>query len=100
MLLSHHPHAGQTHDIKIANRSFENVAQFRYLETTVMQQILIQEETKRRSNSNNACYHSVLNLLFTRPLLKNKKIRIYKSIILAVVLYGCETLFLTLKEEY
>jgi hypothetical protein len=35
MLLSHHPNEGQNHDIKIANRSFENVAQFKYWETTV-----------------------------------------------------------------
>jgi hypothetical protein len=31
MLLSHHQNAGKIHDIKIANRCFENVAQFRYL---------------------------------------------------------------------
>jgi hypothetical protein len=31
MLLSHHKKAGQNHDIKAANRSFENVAQFKYL---------------------------------------------------------------------
>jgi hypothetical protein len=31
MLLSRHQNAGQNHDIKIANRCFENVAQFRYL---------------------------------------------------------------------
>jgi hypothetical protein len=35
MLLSYHQDAGQNHDIKIANRSFDNVAQFRYLGTTV-----------------------------------------------------------------
>jgi hypothetical protein len=36
MLLSRHRNAGQNHDIKIAtNRSFENVAQFRYLRTTI-----------------------------------------------------------------
>jgi hypothetical protein len=33
--------------IKIANRSFENVSQFKYLETTVTIQNLIQEEIKR-----------------------------------------------------
>jgi hypothetical protein len=37
-LLSHHQNAGQNHDIKTANRSFENVAQFRYLVTTVRNQ--------------------------------------------------------------
>jgi hypothetical protein len=35
MLLSHHQNAGQNHDINIVNRSFEKVAQFKYLETTV-----------------------------------------------------------------
>jgi hypothetical protein len=34
MLLSRHQNAGQNHDIKTANRSFENVAQFKYLVPT------------------------------------------------------------------
>jgi hypothetical protein len=54
---------------------------------------------KRRLNSGNACYHSVQNLLSFRLLSKNIKIRIHKTLILPVVLYGCETLSLTLKEE-
>jgi hypothetical protein len=41
MLLSRHQNAGQNHDIKIANRSFENVAQFRYLGMTITNQNLI-----------------------------------------------------------
>jgi hypothetical protein len=35
----------------------------------------------------------------SRLLSKNIKVRIYKTIILPVVLYGCETWFLTLREE-
>jgi hypothetical protein len=50
---------------------------------------LICEEIKRRLNSGNACYHSAQNLLSSRLLSKNVKIRIYKTIILPVVLYGC-----------
>jgi hypothetical protein len=100
MLLSRHQNVGQNRDIKIANRSFENVSQPKYLGTTVKNQNLIQEEIKRRLNSGNACYHSVQNLLFSRLLLKNLKIRIYKTIILPVVLYGCETWSLTLREEH
>jgi hypothetical protein len=77
MLLSHHQNVGQNRDTKLANRSFENVSQFKYLGTTVTNQNLIQEEIKRRSNSGNACYHSVQNLLSSRLLSKNLKIRIY-----------------------
>jgi hypothetical protein len=91
MLLSRHQNVGQNRDIKIANRSFVIVSQFRYLQTTVTNQNLIQEEIKRRLNSGNACYHSVENLLSSRLLSKNLKIRIYRTIILPLVLYGCET---------
>jgi hypothetical protein len=51
-------------------------------------------------NSGNACYNSVQNLLSSRPLSKNVKIRIYKTIILPVLLYGCETWSLTLREKH
>jgi hypothetical protein len=71
-----------------------------YLGTTVTNQNLIQEEIKRRLNSGNACYHSVQNLLSSRLLSKNVKVRTYKTIILPVVLYGCKTWSLTLWEEY
>jgi hypothetical protein len=47
----------------------------------------------------NACYYSVQNLLYSSLLSKNLKIKIYRTIILPVVLYGCETWSLTLREE-
>jgi hypothetical protein len=100
MLLSRHQIVGQNRDIKIANRSFGNVSQFRYLGTTITNQNLIQEEIKRRMNSGNACYHLVQNLLASRLLSKNLKIRICRTIILPVVLYVCETWSLTLREEH
>jgi hypothetical protein len=53
-----------------------------------------------RLNYGNACYHSVQNILSSRLLSKNLQIRIYKTIILPVVLYGCETWSLTLKKEH
>jgi hypothetical protein len=59
MLLSCHQNAGQNHDTKIANRSFENVEHLKYLGMTVTNQHLIQKEIKRRLlNLGNACYHS------------------------------------------
>jgi hypothetical protein len=86
-LLSRHQKVGRNQDIKIANTFFENVSQFKYLGTTVRNQNLIQEEIKRKPNTGNACYHSVQNLLSSCLLSKNLKIRIYKMIILPVVLY-------------
>jgi hypothetical protein len=100
MLLSRHQNVGQNREIKIANKSFENVSQFKYLGTTVTNQNLIPEEIRRRLNSGNACYHPVQILLSSRLLSKNLKIRIYKTIILPVVLYGCETWSLILREEH
>jgi hypothetical protein len=66
---------------------------------TVTNKNLIQEEIKRRLNSDSACYHSVQNLLYSCLPPKNIRIRKYRTIILPVVLYGCETLSLTLREE-
>jgi sorting nexin-29 len=100
ILLSRHQNVGQNREIKIANRSFGNVSQFKYLGTTVTNRSLIQEEIRRRLNSGNACYHSVQSLLSSCLLSKNLKIRICKTIILSVVLYGCETWSVTLREEH
>jgi hypothetical protein len=73
MLLSRHHNVGQNRDIKIANRSLENVLQFKYFGMTVTNQNLIQEEIKRRLNSGNACCYSVQNLLSSRLLSKKLK---------------------------
>jgi hypothetical protein len=54
----------------------------------------------RRLNSGNACYYSVRNLLSSRLISNNLKIKIYKTVILPVVLYGCETWSVTLRKEY
>jgi hypothetical protein len=58
MSLCHHHNLGQNRNIKITNRSFENVVMFKYLGMIVTNQNLIQEEIKSRLNSGNACYHS------------------------------------------
>jgi hypothetical protein len=66
MLVPLDQNAGQNWDIKIGNRLFENVSEFKYLGIAVTNQNLIQEEIKRRLISGNACYHSVHNLLSSR----------------------------------
>jgi hypothetical protein len=70
------------------------------LGTTVTNQNLIHEEIKNRLNSGNACYHSVQRFLsFCLPP-RHPKIKIYGSIMLSVVLCGCETWSLALRKEH
>ena len=59
----------------------------------------IPEEIKSRLKSGNACCHSVQNFFSSRLLSKNLETKIYRTIILPIVLYGCETWSLTLREE-
>jgi hypothetical protein len=75
------------------------VATFKCLGTTLTNQDGIHDEIKSRLNSGNACYYSVQNLSSSCLISKNLKIKIYKTVILPVVLYGCETWSLTLREE-
>jgi ribosomal protein S2 len=58
--------AGQRHDIKIANRSFDGVAKFKYLGSTLTDENCMQEDIKSRLNSGNTCYHLAQNLLSSR----------------------------------
>jgi len=85
--------------MKIDNSSFERVEDLKNLGTNLTYQNSIQEEIKSRLNSGNASYHSVQNLMSSILLSKNLKIKIYRTIILPVVLYGYETWSLTLGEE-
>jgi hypothetical protein len=66
----------------------------------VTNQNLVNEEINKRFNSGNACYHSVKNLLSSRLLSKNVKMRIFNIIILSVVLYGSEIWSLILREVH
>ena len=99
MVMSRDQNAGRSHNMWIDNGSFERVEEFKYLGTTLRNQNSIQEEIKSRLKSGNACYYSVQNLLSSKLLSRNLKIKIYRTVIMPVVLYGCETWSLTLMEE-
>jgi hypothetical protein len=66
MLMSRRQKAGQKDSIKTANRSFEDVAKFRYLGTTLTDQNCMHEEINSRQISGNACCRSVHSLVSSR----------------------------------
>jgi len=98
MTVSRDQNAGRIHSTKMDNSSIERVQEFKYLGTNLTNQNFIQEEIKCRLKLGNACYYSVQNLLSSSVLSKTLKIKIYRTIILPVILYGCETWSLTLRE--
>jgi hypothetical protein len=79
IVMSCDQNTGHSHNIKIDNSSFSRVEEFIYLGTTLRNQNFIQEEIKRRLKSENACCHSVQNLLSSILLSKNLKVKIYRT---------------------
>jgi hypothetical protein len=71
-----------------------------YLGTTLIDQNCVDEDIKSRLHEGNTCYHSVQSLLSSCLLSRNVKVKTYKTTILSVVLYGCESWSLTLREEH
>jgi hypothetical protein len=76
--------AGESHNIKVDNSSFERPERFKYLGRTLTYQNSIQEEIKSRMKSGNACYYSVQNLSSSSLFSRNIKIKIHRTIILPV----------------
>jgi hypothetical protein len=73
---------------------------FKYLGTTLTDQNCMHKEIKSRLHLGNACYHLVQSLLSSCLLSRIVKVKLYKTVILPVVLYGCETWSVTLREEH
>ena len=89
--MSRDQNAGRSYSMKIDNSSIERVEEFKYLGTNLTNNNSIQKEIKNRLKLGNACYYSVQNLFSSSLLSKELKIKIYRIIILPVVLYWCET---------
>ena len=77
MVMSRDHNSGRIHSVRIDNITFERVEEVKYLGTTLTNQNSIAEEIKSRLRSGKACCHSVQNLLSSRLLFKNLKIKIY-----------------------
>jgi hypothetical protein len=76
MVMSQDQNAGQSHNIGIDNSSFERVEEFKYLESTILDQNSIQLEIRSRLMLENASYHSAQNLLPSNLVSKNKHTKI------------------------
>ncbi|KAJ4425937.1 hypothetical protein ANN_27563 [Periplaneta americana] len=100
MIMSRNENNVRNENIKIGNLSFEEEEKLQYLGATVTNINDTCEINKHRINMGNACYISVVKLLSSSLLSKNLKVKIYKTVILMVVLYGCETWTLSLREEH
>ncbi|KAJ4449257.1 hypothetical protein ANN_00654 [Periplaneta americana] len=100
MIMSRDQNIVRNGTIKVGDLYFEGVEKFKYLGATVTNINDTREEIKHRTNMGNACYYSVEKILSSSLLSKNVKVIIYKTVILPVVLYGCKTWTLTLREEH
>jgi len=58
------------------------------------------EYIKCKLHSRNVCYHLLWLLLCFHLISKNIKIKLQKARVVPVVLYGCETQYLTLMEKH
>jgi hypothetical protein len=76
MLMSRNQKIRQKHSMKIVNRSFEDVAKFKHLGTTLTDQNCMHEEIKSTLNSGNVCYHTIQGLLPFCLLSRNVKVKI------------------------
>jgi hypothetical protein len=72
--------AVKNHNIKIANKSVENVAKFRYFAVTLTAQNCMHEEIRSILNSGDACYSSVQDLFSSHLLSKTPKTKIYRIV--------------------
>ncbi|KAJ4429209.1 hypothetical protein ANN_26212 [Periplaneta americana] len=99
MIMSRDQNIVRNGTVKVGDLSLEEVEKFKYLGARVTNINDTREEIKRKINMGNAFYYSVEKLLSSSLLSKNLKVRIYKTVILPVVLYVCETWTFTLREE-
>jgi len=97
MVMSRDQNARRRQSIKVVSSSFEVVGEFRYLGTTSTNQNSIQEEIKSILKVGNTCYRLVQNRFSSSFPSEDIKIEIYRTIILRVVLYECDTWLLTLR---
>jgi len=97
--MSQDQNAERCHVIKSDNSSFVKGGRVHIFGNNLIESEFYLGRIKSRLKLGNACCHLVQNLMSSSVLSKNIKIKIYRTIILPLVLYGCETWSRTLREE-
>jgi hypothetical protein len=85
-------------DITLNEQTFEEVDNFKYLGDLITSQNEVVADIKGKIAAGNRCYRSFSKIDIY--ISKNTKIRIYKTIIRPIVLYGSETWAITGKMTY
>jgi len=86
--------------IRISYEVIEKINKFKYLGTYVTSKTEVTEKLKSRLVSGNACFYSVQKLLTSRLISRKLKLKIYRTVILPELLYGCESWSTTLADEH
>jgi len=87
-------------NIRISYEVIEKGNKFTYLGTYVTSKTEVAEKIKSRLVSGNACFYSVQKFLTSQLISRKLKMKIYRTVILPVLLYGCESWSTTLADEH
>jgi hypothetical protein len=89
---------GDRSDLRVEGMVFEEAITFKYLGSLIIKKNEIGEEIKMRIAAGNRCYYG-LQLFRSRTVSRIVKIKIYKTILKPVVVFGCEAWSMTEKDK-
>jgi len=85
--------------LRIGNKEFEGVSEFKYLGNIIENNNRNDRCIKERTQTRNKAYYANLQMLKSKITSRRSKLQIYKTLISPVVTYGAETWMLTATEE-
>ena len=86
-------------NLTIGDKVFKKVRDFKYLGSTITEDNNTSTEIKVRIAAGNRSYYSCLSMMKSRMLSRKSKVRIYKTLIKPVVMYGSETWTMSKKDQ-
>jgi hypothetical protein len=86
-------------EVEILGNKYEQVQSFKYLDSVITSLNDKQTEIKSKISVGNKCCHALGPILKKRSISQSTKIRLYKTVIRPIVIYGAETRSLTNKIE-